>query len=193
MVQFATRHAAAAVWKAVLAQTQVVLVLYVHRTSQGSGHVEREEYALICTGIARRRVCQAARDAAVHRLGRCTNCDHEESSEDAKGVDNHRVEVKSTVVVMQVSRISQCARSLRVYSVGRVVGSAGVYKLTHDSPRRIERAEDARMLCDIVDPCSGKEEKPNKGDYRLCERFERTRNKFCWHTWRKDDRQTCST
>ena len=127
MVQYATRHAAAAVWKAVLAQTQVVVVLYVHRTSQGSGHVRWEEYALICTGIARRRVCQAAHDAAVHRLGRCTNCDHEESSKNTKGVDNHCMVVKSTVVVMQVSRISQCARNLRVYSVSHVVGSAGVY------------------------------------------------------------------
>ena len=94
MVQFATRHAAAAVWKAVLEQTQVVLVLHVHRTSQGSGHVEREEYALICAGIIRRRVRQAACDAAVHRLGRCADCDHKESSENTKGVDNHRVVVK---------------------------------------------------------------------------------------------------
>ena len=39
------------------------------------------------------------------------------------------------------------------------------YKLTHDSPRWIERAEDTGIRFDVVNPCSGEEEQPNKGDY----------------------------
>ena len=41
-----------------------------------------------------------------------------------------------------------------------------LHKLTHDSPRRIERAENTRIRCDVVNSCSGKEEQPNEGDYR---------------------------
>jgi hypothetical protein len=91
------------------------------RTSQGSRYVEREEYAHVGTGIGRRRIRQAACDAAIGRLGRHTDCDHEESSENAQGVNNHRVLEKGDKRDSGV--VPTCFQYLYVAPVARLTSS----------------------------------------------------------------------
>jgi len=92
-VQFFSRHALTAVWKTVLEHTQVVFVL---RKFKGHKSVDcrvvraRRENALRVTSLVGLGSLQATGGAGGQALGRRADCEQEESSENAKGIEEHR-------------------------------------------------------------------------------------------------------